>query len=108
MMKEFDEIVISSDSLINLGKIETDYMIIENELKNKNPDFDVKERSLLMKRKIFDYESMINFVLSLVEKYGLTYYQVKLINHKTLKEEFYSYQAFFETGSIFLNETTVI
>ncbi|EEV57987.1 predicted protein (plasmid) [Enterococcus faecium 1,231,408] len=41
-----DTIAILSDSLIDLDKTSTDYMIIEEQLKNKNPEFDIQEKSL--------------------------------------------------------------
>jgi len=71
-----ETIAILSDSLLDLDKKSTDYMIIEEQLKNGNPEFNETEKALyieLSKEKAF---KLISILFEIIERYGLTYYQV--------------------------------
>lgn len=70
------KIVILSDSLDDLSKNSTDFMIIEEQLKNHNPQFDEKEKSLHIEVEISDNTQLLNIIFDIIEQYGLTYYQV--------------------------------
>ncbi|MCH3457717.1 hypothetical protein LDA93_12230 [Enterococcus faecium] len=71
-----DTIAILSDSLIDLDKTSTDYMIIEEQLKNKNPEFDIQEKSLRIELPKFKQKKLITILFEIIERYGLTYYQI--------------------------------
>lgn len=71
-----DTIAILSDSLIDLDKMSTDYMIIEEQLKNKNPEFDIQEKSLRIELPKFKQKKLITILFEIIERYGLTYYQI--------------------------------
>lgn len=70
------KIVILSDSLDDLSKKSTDFMIIEEQLKNNNPQFDEREKSLHIEVEISDNTQLLNILFDTIEQYGLTYYQI--------------------------------
>lgn len=75
-MKNNQCVTILSDSLGDLDKNSTDYMIIEEELKKRNPDFSQKERSLCLKISGSEFQIVIKKIFEIIDKYGLTYYQI--------------------------------
>lgn len=71
-----ETIAILSDSLHDLERTSTDYMIIEEQLKNGNPQFDESEKALFIELPKEGSLKLISVLFEIIEKYGLTYYQI--------------------------------
>lgn len=69
-------IAILSDSLKDLETSSTDYMIIEEQLKNNNPQFDEKEEALYVEIPVKEGTRVYSIIFDIIEKYGITYYQI--------------------------------
>lgn len=71
-----ETIAILSDSLLDLDRKSTDYMIIEEQLKNGNPEFNEMEKALYIELPKEGALKLLSILFEIIERYGLTYYQI--------------------------------